>query len=48
MGNALRIDTDDFRAGPWEYDDRRGVWFSECAEFVEGRWEGFVATMGRI
>jgi len=48
MEKNMRIDTEDFKAGPWEYDERRGIWFSECMELTGGRWEGFVTTRGRI
>lgn len=40
-----RIDTPDFRAEPatltWVKGKR--YWMRECAELVDGKWEGFVS-----
>jgi len=38
-----RIDTDEFKAGQWQFDAKRKEWFCECIELIEGRWEGFVS-----
>lgn len=43
LPEGLTMVSADFAMGEWEYDERRKQYFRECAEWVDGRWEGFVS-----
>jgi hypothetical protein len=32
-----------FRRNPWQYDVQHQWYYSICEEFIDGRWEGFLA-----
>ena len=45
LNMTKRIETPDFRAEPARLTWHRGrrYWIRECAELVNGKWEGFIS-----
>jgi hypothetical protein len=43
LPEGLTMVSGDFAMGEREYDERRKRYFRECAEWIDGRWEGFVS-----
>jgi hypothetical protein len=43
-GLAVRMNDPEFLAGQWQPDNANGGWYSQCYEFIGGKWEGFTAV----